>query len=98
MTGFTAPEICPLLTARDCRTSNSIFRPAGPLLPTTIGVGKLTVMSTPATEGKGASSPVTNTLPGCDCPGLGVEELEAQPTSMKVTSRVVAVNAKNLFM
>jgi hypothetical protein len=41
---------------------------------------------------------VTNTLPGCDCPGLGVEELEAQPTSMKVASREVVVNAKNIFM
>jgi hypothetical protein len=52
----------------------------------------------PTTEGKGASSPVTNTLPDCDCPGLEFEEVDPQPTSIMVANRVVAVNATNLFM
>ena len=47
-------------------------------------------MSRPTTEGKGASSPVTNSLPACDCPGE-VAELDPQPTSTRVASKVDAV-------
>jgi hypothetical protein len=63
-------------------------------------VMELMVTSNPTTEGKGASSLVTNTWPDCcDCPGgVEFEELDPQPTSMKVASRAAAVNAKNLFM
>ena len=65
-------------------------------------VMELMVISRPTTEGRGASSPVTNTLPACcDCAGgvvVEVEELDSQPTSVMVASNTKAKHAKSLFM
>src|SRR5271166_4078770 len=60
---------------------------------------ELMVTSKPTTEGRGASSPVTKTWPDCNCPGgVEFEELEPQPTSVRVASRAATVRAKNRFM
>src|SRR5271167_614331 len=68
---------------------------SGELL-TPFRVMELMVTSKPTTEGRGASSPVTKTLPGC-APVVRVFELPEQPSAMAASS-AAKVKARNLFI